>query len=143
MELKLHTQLDERNVCICFYKCVPTQRHIRTCTFLTSVFPLKSENRTLLCAIIQQNNDNLLHGTFFSWNIELLETLPHQVKTQYLHFKFHANYSLLPGKIPEEISTRSILFHNQRQYLPYQTYVHRVTWGNMDPLNIKQLISSI
>ena len=27
-------------------------------------------------------------------------------------FQIHANYFLLPGKIPEEISRRSILFHN-------------------------------
>ncbi len=38
--------------------------------------------------------------------------LPHQVQTQYLHFKFHANHFLLPEKIPKEISRRSMLFHN-------------------------------
>ncbi len=37
--------------------------------------------------------------------------LSHQVKTQYLHFKIHPNYSLLPLKIAEEISRRSMLFH--------------------------------
>ncbi len=37
--------------------------------------------------------------------------LPHQVKTQYLHFR-HANHFLLLWKIPEEISRRSMLFHN-------------------------------
>ncbi len=51
----------------------------------------------------------------------------HQVKRQYLHLRFHATYFLLPWKIPEEISCcsrPSVLFHNLRQYLPYQTYVH-------------------
>ena len=38
--------------------------------------------------------------------------LPHCVKTQYLHFKFHASYFLVPWKIPEEICRRSMLFHN-------------------------------
>ena len=33
-------------------------------------------------------------------------------KTQYLHFRFYANYFLLPWKIPEEISRLSIPFHN-------------------------------
>ncbi len=38
--------------------------------------------------------------------------LPPQVKMQYLHFRSHANYFLLPWKIPEEISRRSMFFHN-------------------------------
>ncbi len=38
--------------------------------------------------------------------------LPHKVKTQYLHFRSHAEYSLLSWKISEVISRRSILFHN-------------------------------
>ena len=33
-----------------------------------------------------------------------------KVKTQYLHFRFHAKYFLLPRKILEEISRQSILF---------------------------------
>ena len=57
-------------------------------------------------------------------SLKWLLHLPHQVKTQYLHFRFHANYFLLPVKIHEKISRRSMLFHNYRQYLPYQTYVH-------------------
>ncbi len=36
----------------------------------------------------------------------------HKVKTQYLHFRSHAEYFLLSLKIPEVISRRSILFHN-------------------------------
>ena len=39
-------------------------------------------------------------------------SLPHQVKMQYLHFRFHASYFLLPWKIPEEIHRQSMLFHN-------------------------------
>ena len=39
-------------------------------------------------------------------------------------FKFNVNYFLRPWKIPEEISRRSILFHNWRQYLPYQAYMY-------------------
>ncbi len=38
--------------------------------------------------------------------------LPHYVKTQYLHLRVYANYFLLPWKIHEEISRRSMLFHN-------------------------------
>ncbi len=33
--------------------------------------------------------------------------LPHPVKTQYLHFRLHANYFLLPWKIHKEISRQS------------------------------------
>ncbi len=48
-----------------------------------------------------------------------IESLPSLRKTQYLHFRFHASYFLLPWKITEEISRRSMLFHSQRQYLPH------------------------
>ncbi len=41
-----------------------------------------------------------------------LSALPHKVKTQYLHFRSQAEYFLLPWKIPEVMSRRSILFHN-------------------------------
>ena len=34
------------------------------------------------------------------------------VKTQYLHFRFRANYFLLFWKNSEDISRRSVLFHN-------------------------------
>ncbi len=37
--------------------------------------------------------------------------LPHKVKTQYLHFRSHAEYFLLSWKIPEVISRWSILFY--------------------------------
>ncbi len=51
-------------------------------------------------------NEFAQHSTnFLPWE------LPHQVKTQYLHFRFHANYFLLPWKIPSEISRRSMFFH--------------------------------
>ncbi len=53
-----------------------------------------------------------------------LYNLPHKVKMQYLHFRSHTDYFLLSWKIPEVISRRSVLFHNKRQYLPYQTYAH-------------------
>ena len=36
-------------------------------------------------------------------------------------FRFHANYLLLPWKIPGEISRRSMPFHNEKHHLPYQT----------------------
>ncbi len=47
-----------------------------------------------------------------------------QRKTQYLLFRSQVEYFLLSWKIPEVISRPSILFHNQRKYLLYQTYVH-------------------
>ncbi len=37
---------------------------------------------------------------------------PIKWKMQYLHFRFHTNYFLLPWKIPEQISRRSMHFHN-------------------------------
>ena len=47
---------------------------------------------------------------FWVWSshfIAVFQTrLPHWVKTQYLHFRFHANYSPLHKNIPEEISRK-------------------------------------
>ena len=45
----------------------------------------------------QYKNDRLLA-------IRIDHLLPHQVKTQYLHFRLHAKYFLVPWKIPEEIT---------------------------------------
>ena len=45
-----------------------------------------------------------------SWPISA--ALPHEVKTQYVHFRSQAGYFLLSWKIPEEISRRSMLIHN-------------------------------
>ena len=42
--------------------------------------------------------------------ISATSNLPHKVKTQYVHFRLHTNYFLLPWKIPEEISRWPILF---------------------------------
>ena len=40
-------------------------------------------------------------------------SLPKKVKKkQYVHFRLHANYSLLSCKIPEKISRRSMFFNN-------------------------------
>ncbi len=50
-------------------------------------------------------------------------SLPH--KGKYVHFRSHAEYSLLPWKIPEEISRWSMLFHNYTQHLLSNIlYVH-------------------
>ena len=38
--------------------------------------------------------------------------LPHTVKMQYVHFRSHTDYFVLPWKIPEEIGCQSVLFHN-------------------------------
>ncbi len=45
-------------------------------------------------------------------NKTCIPCLFHQVKMQCMHFRFHAHYFLLPWKIPQEISRRSLLFHN-------------------------------
>ena len=53
--------------------------------------------------------------------------LPYQVKTQYLHFRFHANYFLLPWKIPEEkcsSMTKGSNYHINHMYIqPFTTIV--------------------
>ena len=41
-----------------------------------------------------------------------------------MHFRSHTECFLLPWKITEEMSMWSVLFHNLRKYLLYQTYVH-------------------
>ncbi len=38
--------------------------------------------------------------------------LPHKVKMEYVHFRSHAEYFLLPWKIPVETSRQSMLFQN-------------------------------
>ena len=48
--------------------------------------------------------------------------LPDKVKMQYLHFRFYANFFLLPWKIPEEICRQSVLFNILRYYILFQTY---------------------
>ena len=45
-------------------------------------------------------------------------------------FQISCKLTSFTWKIPEEISRRSILFNNLRQYLPYQTYVHTTTVVN-------------
>ncbi len=53
------------------------------------------------------------------WNKEGEQ--PCQAKTQYLHFRFHANCFFLPWNIHVEISAHSMPLQNYRPYLPYQT----------------------
>ena len=50
--------------------------------------------------------------------------LSHKVKMQYVYFRSHAEYFLLPWKIPLEISRRSMIFHNLREYLPHKIFIH-------------------
>ncbi len=51
-----------------------------------------------------------LHGYF---NLKyVMPSLPPKVKMQYVHFRSHTEYFLLSWIIPEEISRRSMLFHN-------------------------------
>ncbi len=52
-----------------------------------------------------------------------LIALPHKSKMKYVHFRLHANYFLLPWKIPEEISaqTTNALIPKGCSYVPYQT----------------------
>ncbi len=45
-----------------------------------------------------QNFQYILTMCFWLTLICMLNSAPHQVKTQYLHFRFHANYFLLPLK---------------------------------------------
>ncbi len=71
------------------------------------------------CAVVTVIPSPNLHG--LHWN------LPHQVKTQYLHFRFYANYFLLPWKISEEISRRSMLSHNFRIYHINHMYIQPFT----------------
>ena len=58
-------------------------------------------------------------------------TVSNKVKTQYVHFRLHyTNYFLLPWKIPEELSTRSMVFNDyERQYNKYvHTVFYHWTW---------------
>ena len=57
--------------------------------------------------------------------------LPHQVKTQYLHFRFHATCFLLPWKIPDNLAddkrssiTKDSIYHIKHMYIqPFTTVV--------------------
>ena len=70
--------------------------------------------------VFDNDNENITQSTnILHWliigQLELHNnnsSLPLQVKTQYLHFRFHANWFLLPWKISEKISRRSMLFNN-------------------------------
>ncbi len=76
-------------------------------------------------------NKILLRGWMESWHCvfryrvcHILPFLPYKIKMQYMQFRLHVEYFLLPLKIPEEMSRRSMLFNNRREYLLYETYVH-------------------
>ena len=67
----------------------------------------------------------------------LATILLHKVKSQYVHFNLHTKYFLLPWKFPNEISRRSPLFNNLRQYLPIYPY-NFLPWDWIDlKLDIK------
>ncbi len=55
--------------------------------------------------------------------------LPHQGKTQYLHFRIHVNYFLLPQKIPEDNQyfsiTKGSIYHIKHMYIqPFAKIVY-------------------
>ena len=62
--------------------------------------------------------------------------LLYQVKMQYLHFRFHAKYFLLPWNIPEKLAddqcssiTKGSIYHIKRMYIhPFTTVVD---WSEM------------
>ncbi len=87
-------------------------------------------------------NKTIAYLTFHKWlllvcNIHMSLCMLHNqnqslVKSELRHYFIRLtmcfsgwNFFLLPWKIPEEISRQSMLFNNLKQYLPYQTYVHK------------------
>ena len=52
------------------------------------------------------------HIHFEMLKCDTLQSLPRKVNMQYLHFRSQVQYFLLPFKIPEVVSRRSVLFHN-------------------------------
>ena len=85
---------------------------------------LKSGNRTLISKNATTNS-NLLHHQ---------DLWLHKVKSQYVHFRLHANYFLLPWKIHNEVIRQPKLFNNLRQYLPsniHTTFNMGVDWNWM------------
>ncbi len=64
------------------------------------------------------------HILWWWWDDAGSRIASHKVRTQYVHLKSHPVYFLLPWITPQDISRRSMLFHNWREYLLYQTYVH-------------------
>ncbi len=63
--------------------------------------------------------------------------LPHKVKMQYVHFRIHTNYFLLPWKITEEISRQSVLFNNSKavptiiKHMSIQPFTMGVDWSEI------------
>ena len=51
-------------------------------------------------------------------------TLPHKVKVQYMHFRSHTEYFLLPWKIPEEISRWLMFYHNYKGSIYYTKHMY-------------------
>ena len=69
--------------------------------------------------------------TLYTWE----QLLPTKEQTQYLNFKFHANYFLLPWKIHEEISTRfssktKSSIYNIKHNI-YTTFCHSIRWNRI------------
>ncbi len=95
---------------------------IHNTLFTLSSISKKSElfSTHLICTVWKPNaggNKDGLHGLYRLFTIHFFETdykslPPPPSKTQYVHFRSHTEYFLLPWKITEEISRLSMVFHN-------------------------------
>ena len=66
--------------------------------------------------------------------------LPHKVKTQYVHFKSHAEYFLLPWKMSEEISRRSMLFNITKGSIYYSKHMYIQPFSSVHILDYTQVL---
>ena len=91
--------------------CIPHITSGEICNWLNVIFVVCQVCFVFLAKKVTVKVDNQQES--FLLETFILIMLPYTVKTQYVHFRSHAEYFLLPWKIPDEISRRSVLFHSE------------------------------
>ncbi len=91
-----------------FYKYLPRFTRCLRKKLITDILRMVTNSNVIfsdvLCLVVCEVSTQYIKHNY--------TILPHKVKTQYLHFRSHAEYFLLFCNIPEVMSRQSILFHN-------------------------------
>ncbi len=86
--------------------------------------PMRSKVKCSIC-ISDYIQTTFFHLGRFLKKLADDQCCPNKVKMQYMHFRLHSNYFLVPWKIPEEISRRLIVpFKVKMQYLHFRFHVN-------------------
>ncbi len=75
---------------------------------------------------------NIHKGSYVTWSSRMSHVLPHKVKMQYVHFRSHAEYFLLPWKFLKKLAdnqccsiTKNSIYYVKHMYIqPFSMEVH-------------------